>query len=111
MIVLSLENSNVSVLKPFAMTRSVPYRYVIYQRENIQPDAGNFTVGEIAINLRKERPVMLFQYVQNYAVSFSYPLRIIYPSGNAIRLTTRQLEVPSDADFSSVREYLNFAVP
>lgn len=109
-IVLSLENSSVTVMKPFAMTRAVPYRYVVYQRDNVTPEFGNLELGEIAVNLRKERPVILFQNVMAVARNIPHPLRILYPAGSTVRLRNRQIEVPSDADLSIVQEYLRYLI-
>ena len=110
-IVLSLENSKISLLKPLTLTKPVPYRYVIYQKENVNPDAGDLTVGDIAVDLRKERPVQLFLKVQEMTDLFTRPVRILFPSGTKKpELSRRQLEVPEEADFSQLKDFLAFLV-
>lgn len=111
LIVLSLENSRVSVLKPFSITKAVPYRYVIYQKDNVHPELGNLQIGQVAVNLKKERPVILFENAVAWTRNLPYPIRILYPSGSSIKLQSRLLEVPSAADFSTVGDYLTYLAP
>lgn len=108
-VVLSLENSQLSVSKPFTMSRSVPYRYVIYQKDNVEPMVGLLEIGEIAANLKKEKPVMLFQAAMEKTGAFTYPIHIIYPAGsNHIKMTRRRIEVPERVETKEVAEYLTY---
>ena len=110
-IVLSLENNQVALLKPLAMSRAVPYRYLIFQKDNVQPDAGALSVGEIAVSLSKEKPVLLFQRIQAWARDIPHPIRAYYPSGNTIRMFSREIHIPADAENSAIRESFSYLAP
>ncbi|MBI4179627.1 hypothetical protein HY522_09430 [bacterium] len=107
-IVLELENRHLSVLKPFTLTRPVPYRFVIYERENVQPKAGLLEIGTIDVRIRKEFPVLLFQSALPKVIRMNVPIQILYPEGSTLRLSKRQLRVPSNTPVEEVLNYLDY---
>lgn len=107
-VVISLENRFLSIQKPLTMSRSVTYRYVILQRENVQPEDGNLLLGNVAVKMKKERPVEMFTRAQGPARNLPFPIRIFYPAGSQLKLAHRQLDVPANTDLALIPQYISY---